>query len=177
MDNQLPTIEAQAEAPPLDRFHEVELGKLFDAILSINSVRMQQFALFSTLNVAIVSVALTSQRAGLLVFGGMVWLLGIAGDQIQREIAVRYFYRAYLLQRRFAPAEPFTYLTAHFLDTLAPHMTAIDPTLPPAEQVRLLRRIARRHALVPGSVLVLAMSALEIALGLYLALGAGWNTF
>lgn len=112
-----------------------------------------------------------------MALGGIVWLLGIASDPVRREMAARFFHRAVVLQRRYAPGEPYTFLTAYFHDTMLAALRTVDDAAPVERQVAAVRRAARSRLLVPGTAIVLVLALLEIGLGLALILAVGWPAF
>lgn len=95
--------QAQGKIPELDKFHEIELEKVFDALLSIHNYRVQVGIFFGTVNLAALGVALTSQKSLVLIFAGvLLWILIVLDFGSALSLS-GYYYRAIELQDRFAP--------------------------------------------------------------------------
>jgi hypothetical protein len=58
---------------------------------------------FGTVNLAALGAALTTKLAGVMIFSGFLLWLAVLADWIANVVVCGYYYRALILQRRFAP--------------------------------------------------------------------------
>lgn len=166
----------RTEIPKLDRFHEIELERLIEGIITLHHLRMQVGVFFGTVNLAALGVALTTQKALVVFFAGiLLWML-IAADMVARASVAAYYYRALKLQERFAPNDDgFLTMLPGSSVTYARDIAKISDL---DGQHLVLGYLPLRSLRVQSNLgfwLPLAASLLEIAAGVVFWLALGWS--
>ena len=95
--------QGRNQIPKLDKFHEIELDKWIDGIISMQNLRLQAGVFFGTMNLAALGVALSTQNALVVTLAGVLLWLFILVDMGARVICTAYCYHAMKLQVRYAP--------------------------------------------------------------------------
>jgi hypothetical protein len=165
----------QTEIPKLDRFHEIELERLMEGIIALHHLRMQAGVFFGTVNLGALAVAVTTQKAMVLFFAGvLLWML-IAVDMVSRISVAAYYYRCLKLQERFAPGDDgFLTMLPGSSVTYARDIANLSDL---DGQTLVLGYLPLRSLRVQSNLgfwLPLAASLLEIAAGLVFWLVLGW---
>jgi len=163
---------------PLDKFHEIEMGKVFDAILSIQNQRIQFGTFFGTANLAVLSIAFSTQKAGLLFFGSaLFWILAVI-DIIRRRERVMLYFRGLQLQEQFAPNDSDTYLTLLSSKRLESSIRQVASISDREQRTKALLSLPfRKPSSFGGFWLPVGASLIEIAAGLVLWLIFSWSLF
>jgi len=161
---------------PLDKFYEIEMETVFGALLKKETIRVQLATFFGTVNLAVLSIALSTQKAGLLFFAGMLFWALVILDMRARRTLVGYFYRGLQLQTQFALGD-----SDVFLNIVPGHAASLVrkiAKLPEREdRIKALHRLPLRHPSIPGFWMPLGASLIEIGSGLILWLVFGWSLF
>lgn len=98
-------------APSLDRFHEIEIEKIFDALFTIQTFRVQIATLFGIANITALGIAFTIQKAGIVLLAALLMLLFVSLEINMTVDVFRYYCRALSLQERFSPNDSETFLS------------------------------------------------------------------
>ena len=94
-----------------NKFYEIELQKLFDAMMSIQTLRTQVGIFFGTANLAALSIAFSNQKTVLVFFSSLLLGAFLITDLVLINVLKRLYFRATQVQERFAPNDEQTYLT------------------------------------------------------------------
>lgn len=162
----------QSSPPPLDRFHEVEIGKLFDAMITLHNIRLQAATFFGTFDLGALTIGTTSEKAIMFIFGGIFLCIGYLIDHLATDVVVRFYYRSLELQTRFAPNDTNTFLSLLFLDPLGEKLRDIMKLTDEQERLRHVARLASNNRLYSSLWILLVVGVAEIILGLVL-----WQVF
>lgn len=164
-------------APPLDSYHEVELGKIFDALLSLQNTRVQLGTFFGTANIAALSIAFQTRQAGLLFAAALLVWVFLFLDIRLRRLILSYYARGLQLRARFAPEDDDFALSVFLSATDRLRMRRIADLPDVAERMRAIHAMVMRSAGLAPFWLPWSVSALEVLLAVVLWRGAGWSLF
>jgi hypothetical protein len=176
---------ATANTPPtsssseigLNRFYEIEFEKLFDGIVSWQTLRMQMGTFFGTVNLAALSIAFTTQRSGLVIFAAvLLWLFCII-DMSTVNSLNRLYVRSTQLQDRFAPGEDNTFLTVIPSNRRRRQVRLVLNTPPGDKRDRMISHMGLRMPNIVGFWLPLVASLIEIGAALTLSAVFQWSVF
>jgi hypothetical protein len=157
-----------ANIPPLDKFHEIEIGKIFDAMHSLQQARIQMGTFFGTVNLTALGIGFSTQRAGIIFIASLLPIIFLCLDTFIRGPLYGYYYRAYQLHQQFAPFDDKTFLIMFrlFLGTrVAPHIEELSKRTEQNDVFRTLARLPRHTPTSFGFWLPLAVSLIEAVLG------------
>jgi hypothetical protein len=102
------------EIPTPDKFHEIEVEQLFQAIMNTQSLRLQMGIFFGTVYLGAFGIAFSLQYAGLIMLASVLPLVLVVADWRIDLIAHKFYLRATQLESEFAPNEGKTFLTLPF---------------------------------------------------------------
>lgn len=167
----------QTATSTLDKFHEIEIQKIFDAMISFHKVRMQAVAFIGTVEIGAISIGLGEQKAGILVAAGVVIWIALLLDVTIVGILARFYYRALMLEAQFAPGDNDTFLTLLFMDDLGARVRRISSLPTKKERIRELKLLPVKPLTLPGFWIPFGIGVCEIAIGLMLFASNGWPAF
>jgi hypothetical protein len=163
--------------PQIDRFHEIELNNLSEAMLKIHELRIQVFIFFATVDVGALSVAFNTQKASVVFVGGIFLCLGVVFDLVQLGVFIRFLSRALILEAQFSPADKDTYLSLFFHTELIEKMRKTIDEPDGGERIKKITSLSRRTLLrstfwLPGTV-----ALAQFALALIMWSSGMWTLF
>lgn len=164
----------------LDRFHEIELEKTLDSITSVQNRRAQLGAFFGTADLAALSIAFSSEKAGLVVFAGILLWLYMYFDLIERSFAIAYYYKYIHLAKLFLSKDQFIdifFSDIFFSEEIKEQLLDIINSSKPEEKIILLRKLSRNHKTPTGFHIPLVGGIAQITLGFILAGVLNWQLF
>lgn len=159
------------------RFYEIEIEKLFDAILSFQDSRIKLFTFFGTVNLGAIGVGFTVQSAMIFILSGILLYIASLVDMIMVAILARFYYRAYLLEKSMVPRDEDTFLTMFFMDDLGTKIKAITKIQDKNKRNSELTKIPIKHLHLSGFWLPVGVGTFEILLGVFLVIEWGWSYF
>ena len=161
----------------LSKFHEIEVQKLFDAMLTMQNLRLQLGTLFGTANVVVLGVAFTSQKVGVLLFAASILWAVVLMDFLVMGFVIRLYYRGLLLQNQFAQGEYDTFLSLVLSGRLEKRIREIV-NLPEREQrFKAIRILPIRSPTIAGFWIPFIAGLVEIVAALVLRFVFGWSVF
>jgi hypothetical protein len=169
-------IDVSNGNPPLDRFHEIEIEKISEGMQSFQGMRVQFFTFFGTIDLAVVSIAFSAQKAGMLFLAGIIMWISVFVDMVLVSILARYYYRAFVLEERYAPADTDTFLSIFFMDRLGVKIKKIA-NLPQEKRAKELNRLPVKHLMISGFWVPVCIGLAEMGLGLLLVFQFNWSYF
>lgn len=89
----------------VDKFHEIEIEKVFDAMLSTFNLRVQLGTFFATVNLAALSFAFSTQKSGIIIFSGLLLWVFIILDFVGVSALIRLEYRGMQLTELYSPKD------------------------------------------------------------------------
>jgi len=93
---------SESEVPSLDKYHEIELQHVFDAMTHTQNLRIQVGVFFGTVDLGAIGIAF-SQRSSGLIFLGIGLIIGLLlVDSVARRHLLYLSYRATQLRERYA---------------------------------------------------------------------------
>lgn len=98
-------ISTSTNSQVLDKYHEIELEKIYDAILTIQNIRMQLGTFIGTANIAILAAGFSQGKAILILISSIVPWIFILIEVRTRFALLIYSSRAIQLRKKFAPGE------------------------------------------------------------------------
>jgi uncharacterized membrane protein len=86
----------------LSKFHEIELEELYKALHSTKNLQLQMTSFFGTANLAVLSLAFSSQKSGLFLFAALlIWMVVILNSRSRRSV-VTYHYRILQMSQKYS---------------------------------------------------------------------------
>jgi len=85
----------------MNRFHEIEVEKLHETILSTENFRLQSGIFFATVNLGVLSFAVSQQKAALFFFAAVLFWVMIPIDFSARKGLTSYYYRILYLHKKY----------------------------------------------------------------------------
>jgi hypothetical protein len=158
----------------LDKFHEIEIQKIFDGTLALQNLRLQASTLFGTANIAALGVAINSQKAGIFLFAAVLLWAAMFIDVVIMSFLARFYYRGFILQEKFAPKSESTFLLI-FAGERENQIREIAKITDERKRIKAIRWLNR--ATIAGFWLPLAASLVELTAGLILWLYVRWSIF
>ena len=156
----------------MNRFHEIELEKSYDLILTIETLRIQVGIFFATVNLAVLSYGVSQEKVVFFLFAALLfWAMTII-DNASRSMLTHYYYRIAHLHKQYVKGDitfsPNTY------SRLASEVIKIANMKNSSERLNALKFLPLRVKNLYGFWLPIIASVIEIAIGLYLWKGLGW---
>jgi hypothetical protein len=159
----------------MNKFHEIEIEKLFEMILSIENFRLQAGIFLATSNLGVLGYAVTQEKIILFFFGAILFLLLIPLDIYGRRGLVGCYYRLSILHRKYVRSEK-DYLPNMFSAT-AQEVKRILALSDDKDKMRRLRSAPWRVNNLLGFWLPVIASIIEIVTGTILWKIMGWSLF
>lgn len=94
----------------MDDFHRFEAEKVFDALIALQSQRIQLGVFFGTINLTAIGIALTTRLPAVLVLSAFFPILCLLLDMFLRSITYPYCLRARGLHHLLAPHQETSFL-------------------------------------------------------------------
>lgn len=156
----------------MNRFHEIELEKAYDLILTIENMRIQVGIFFATVNLGVLSYGVSQTKVVFFLFAALLfWAMTIIDDAARRMLT-HYYYRVAHLHRRYVKGDntfsPNTY------SGLANEVKSIAGLRTDSERLAALKYLPLRKRNLYGFWLPIIASIIEIVAGLYLWKVLGW---
>lgn len=160
----------------LDKFHEIEIQKVSDILTWINNVSLQVGTFFGTANITALGVAFTLQKAGILFFAALLILLFIVIEIDIYGTMLRYYYRALILRKKFAPNDEDTFLDIAASPHLEKKMRGLIERTSPSKRLRELRKL-QITAFFGEAIVWIALTTflVEIGMGIVLSQFPRWS--
>jgi hypothetical protein len=152
----------------LDKFHEIEIQQVFEAIVNVQNSRIQTGIFFGTLNLGAIGIAFTLQKAGIILLSSLLLIGFIVVDIRGRSALAGLYYRALQLQKLFAPNEPDTFLSIIMLGFLDKQIKLIEQIQDRNSRLKALRTLPIRSPGLVSFWLPLLAFIIEVILGFYL---------
>jgi hypothetical protein len=161
----------------LDRFHEIEIEKVFEAMVNIQSLRLQSGIFFATANLGGLSFAFSTAKAGIIFFASLLIVAFVLIDSRARISFAAMRYRGLQLQERFAPGDPETFLNLFaggFSDEQLRKIRALNSG---AARNEALKSLPFRSRGVTSFWFPLLAFLAEVAVGITTLLVLNWSLF
>lgn len=169
---------ARTEPAAIDPYHLVEIKEVFERTRYYSNLRIQIATFFGTIDLTILGLAFSLQKAGLFFAAAGTLLLWIVSDTYARRELRPFYFRGLQLEKLYAPegaqALLHTYLAAvKSRRDLVPWLEEIAALDAQSERVRSMRQVRPQFGGMWWAFLVAV--AVEIGLGLVFWLVAGWS--
>lgn len=161
----------------LDKFYEIEVQKVFEAMLAIQGLRVQVGTFFGTANLTALGIAFSTQKAGIIFLSAFLLILFLILDLTARSALIRYYYRALILQNRYASNEEGTFLDIFLPVSTEAKVRQISKISKPEGRSKALRSLLIGRASNPGFWLPLIAFFIEIFIGTILWVIFSWELF
>ena len=162
---------------PLDKFHEIEVQKVFEAMLAIQNLRVQVGTFFGTANLTALGIAFSTQKAGIVLLSALLLLLFVILDLTARSALIRYYYRALVLQNRFSTGEQDTFLDIFLTASTEAKIRQIAKIPKAEDRLKAMRGLLVSKASNPGFWVPLVAFLIEVIIGVILWLAFNWKQF
>lgn len=156
----------------MNKFHEIEIEKLYDTILTTENLRIQIGIFFATINLGALGIAVTQEKAIIFFFAAALLLIMVPLDLTARKTLASAYYRVASLHKKYTKNDSdyspnrFSRLTQETLRIL--NLPKDHDKFSELKSSPL--RIKTRY----GFWLPIVGSVMEICLGLSLWLLIGW---
>lgn len=161
----------------IDRFSEIEIQKVFDALLSTQNLRVQIGTFFGSASLTTLGIAFSVQKSGLVIIAALFFWISILMDFITRGTLLSYYYRALVLQKKFSPDKSESFLGIFLSPKTEENIHQIIAIPEQNKRLRALRRLPFHSPGTNGFWIPLTVSFIEIGLGIILWRIFGWNLF
>jgi hypothetical protein len=99
----------------MSEYEKFEIQEVFDRTKTIDSLRIQIYSFFGTVNITSLGLALTRQQAGIfLIAASMIGLLALI-DRVMRKHQAYFYTRGLELEDRFSPEKESALLHSYLL--------------------------------------------------------------
>jgi len=159
----------------LTKFHEIELEKIYEAILSTKNMRLQMASFFGTANLAALSLAFSTRRASLFIFSAfLIWSFVILDGRSRRSV-IAYYYRMLKMGQNYSTDDGFyfNFTPGSELDYVRKLMNKKTEE----DQIEGLRKIPLRNQSVSAFWFPLLASIVEIVIGIIFWIFLGWQLY
>ncbi len=156
----------------MNKFHEIELEKLFDWTQALASLRVQVGIFFATANVGALSLGVSQAKADFFLFAALLfWALMLVDIGIRFVLAHTY-YRIFCLHKLYVNGDTtFSPLTYSRLATKVAKVVNMENI---TDQKKALWILPLKNLNFYGFWLPLLASVIEIAFGLFLWIELKW---
>jgi hypothetical protein len=162
---------------PLDKIHEIEVEKVFEAMITIQNLRIQSGIFFGTVNLGALGIAFTTQKAGLIVLASLLLWAFIWIDFRGRAALAAMYYRALQLKNKYAPEDDDSFLNILNTGSMELRLREIEKIPDRAKRIKSVRQYPMRHGGYSGFWIPLLASLIEIFSGLILWSIFKWSLF
>jgi hypothetical protein len=164
----------------INEYHKLEIEEIFSRTRQLMNVRIQAATFVGTVNLAILSIALSEQKAGLIFAAASVLVLLIIIDRmiIRRSINTLFF-RGMQLEDKYAPdaEEALLHIYAAVTTSHRSSYAQMVKALKLQDQEKRISTLRTyRWSSLPGLWIPLGISLIEISIGITLIL-LGWQLF
>ena len=163
--------------PNLDKFHEIEIQQIFEALINIQTLRIQSGTFFATTNLGTLGVAFSTEKSGIIFLASMLILAFFIVDTRGRSSFAALHYRARQLQREFAPNDTDTFLSLLSAGYLEKEIRVISQLESREARVQALMYLPIKSRGLVNFWLPLIAFIGELAIGLILWLAFDWPLF
>lgn len=178
------------EVPALDKYHEIELQKLLEGLLSTQTLRVQAGIFFGTVNFGAIGIAFTQQNAGIILLATVLIGGFLLIDYVAKRNLTFLLYRVIQLRKRYAPQDNNSFFPLAGLPwRIDREITRIIEIPNQEEQIKEilslpLNRVTfgshglrRSYASIISFWIPIGICIIEVILGLIMWLVFGWVLF
>ena|SRR3990172_6778777 len=164
----------------IDDYYELELSQVVERYGSLENLRVQLGTFFGTANLTALGIALSVQKAGVVLVAAAMLFVYLALDMRARALAIVYFYRGLQLQKRFVPndEDSFLRILPGAVATEARRLSESD-TVP--QKVGIHSKVQKSFGgtffRIRFTWLIMVVGLGEMATGLILWLALNWSLF
>lgn len=157
----------------MNKFHEIEIAKLYETVLSIENFRLQSGIFFATINLGVLSFAATQEKSVFFFFGAILFWIMIPIDYSGRKGLTACYYRIAYLHKKYVKNDK-EFSPKRF--SVVAQETQRVLNLPEGhDKNATLRSIPWRTRNLLGFWLPIGASLIEIILGILLWQFMGWS--
>jgi hypothetical protein len=156
----------------MNKFHEIEIGKLYEKILSVENLRIQIGTFFATINLGVLSIAISQEKAILLFFAAILFWIMIPIDLSAARILTDCYYRVTYLHKKYVKNDV-DYSPSRF-SKVAKEASRILALPKDQDKTAMLRSIPWKLKNLFGFWFPLGASLVQIAAGIILWKIFGW---
>ena len=167
----------ETTVPHLDRLHEMEIEKVFGAMLTTQTLRLQLGTFFGTLDLTALSIAFSTQKAGFCIVAGLLLLIFASVDRIGLSALFAFYHRSLQLKEQFAPNDEDSFLNIMLLGRWETQLREIGKISDRKQRWKALDTLGLKHPSPFGFWLPLAGALVEILCGLMFWQFYGWSLF
>jgi hypothetical protein len=168
--------EVDSHAGELARkFYEIELQKLFDALIAAQNLRTQIAAVIGTVHLTALGFALSTQVAGIILVAIAILFIFMYVDLIERSLIISYYFRYINIKNLFIDKDPFIDIFIH--DEGYAQIERIGKIYDRYEQSKEIRKLSRNFHTPLGFIWPLFIIIAELMIAVILVRYFGWSLF
>ncbi|MEI7557279.1 hypothetical protein, partial [Candidatus Chlorohelix sp.] len=152
------TPELKNSKSQINEYHSLEIAEIYERTRSLENLRIQLGTFAGTINIGIISFAVSNQRSGFIFIATLALFLFIAVDLIERTSRKTLYERGLQLEKRYAPDSSEAILHRRYITSKM-------------SQKSIIRRLSIAGFWLPVFVIIA-----EIALGCFF-IYLGWPLF
>jgi hypothetical protein len=157
----------------MNRFHEIELEKAYDLILTIENMRIQVGIFFATVNLGVLSYGVVQAKVMFFLFAALLFWAMIVIDDAARKMLTHYYYRVAHLHKKYVRGD--NTFSPNTFSRLANEIKTIASMKTDSERLVALKYLPLKRRNLYGFWLPVMASMIELAAGLYLWKVLGWT--
>ena len=165
----------------INKFYEIELQQVFDAVLSLQNLRVKLGTFFGTINLAAFSIAISTQKSGTLFIAAVCIWVFILLDYGVRRTLIGCCLRGFQLAKKFCLDEEddnyFHIFMLFMRRDRASKLKEIEKITDKDKLINALRKMPKRSPSIIGFWIPLVASLLEILIALLLIFHFKWPLF
>ena len=163
--------------PQLDKLHEIEIEKVFGAMMSIQTLRLQLGTFFGTMNLTTLSIAFSTKKAGFFLFAGLLLFIFASIDRMGLSALFAFYHRSIQLKEQFAPNDEDSFLYIMLLGRWEKQLREIGKISDRIQRWRALDTLGLKNPSPFGFWLPVLGGVIEIACGILFCLLYNWSLF
>lgn len=157
----------------MNRFHEIELEKSYDLIQTLENLRIQVGVFFATANLGTLSFGVSQEKAAFFLFAALLFWIMVIIDNAIRGMLTHAYYRVTYIHELYVKDD--VTFSPHTNSRLAGEVMKIMNIKNESERLKTLKSLPVSIRNLYGFWLPIAVSLIEIAVGLFLWIGLAWS--
>ena len=156
----------------MNKFHEIEIQKLYDVLLTTENLRIQLGIFFATISLGALGIAITQEKSIIFFFSAIFLLIMVPVDLKARRTLASTYYRVAYLHKKYVKNDN-DYSPK--ISKLAQEALRILDLPKNQDKTAELRSISVRVISPLGFWLPISVSLVEIIIGILLWQLMGWS--
>ena len=158
-------------------YHEIEIKEVYEGIRSITNLRIQLGTFFGTAHLTILGVALTTQKASIILVASGILILMVMFDAFARRELNPYYYRGLLLENMYSPDHKTSLLNIYIpvVKSQSEYKHQLEQISQMENQDKRIKALRSFRLSSVGFWLPIVIALIEVAVSLLLVYFANWS--